>query len=157
MAKIVIDARESGTTTGRYVDKMIEYLEKINSKHELVILAKSHRLDYFRKLTPRLEIIESNFKEFTFAEQLGLKKHIERLKADLVHFPMVQQPVWYKGKVVTTMQDLTSVRFKNPAANPAIFFIRLQVYKWVNKKVAKKSVEIISPTDFVRKDVIAYT
>jgi glycosyltransferase involved in cell wall biosynthesis len=74
-----------------------------------------------------------------------------------VHFTMVQQPVFYRGKVVTTMQDLTTLRFKNPAKNPVVFTLKQQVYKYVNKRVAKKSAAIITPTQFVKDDVAAYT
>ena len=70
---------------------------------------------------------------------------------------MVQQPILYRGKVVTTFQDLTTIRFRNPVKNPVVFWIKLQIYKFVNWYVARKSLHIITPTDFVRHDVANYT
>ena len=71
---------------------------------------------------------------------------------------MVQQPVWYNSSpVVTTMQDLTTVRFKNPDKNPVVFWIKQQIYKWVNKKVARKSSHIITISNFVKNDLIKFT
>ncbi|HEX7368308.1 MAG TPA: glycosyltransferase family 1 protein, partial [Candidatus Saccharimonadales bacterium] len=96
-------------------------------------------------------------KEFTFDEQIGFKKQLDGLKPALVHFGMVQQPVWYRGKVVTTMQDLTTVRFRNPSKNPVAFTLKQQVYKWVNKRVARKSDAIITPTQFVKDDIVNFT
>lgn len=32
--KLVIDARESGTSTGRYVDKLLEYLHQLEPNFE---------------------------------------------------------------------------------------------------------------------------
>jgi glycosyltransferase involved in cell wall biosynthesis len=157
MSKIVIDARESGTSTGRYVDKLIEYLRQLKPEHEVVLLAKKHRLDYLKSIAPSFKTVATPYREFTFGEQVGFKRQIDSLHADLVHFPMVQQPVWYRGRVVTTMQDLTGIRFRNPAKNPVAFWAKQQVYKWVNKRVAHKSDAIITPTQFVRDDVVAYT
>jgi glycosyltransferase involved in cell wall biosynthesis len=69
---------------------------------------------------------------------------------------MVQQPVWYRGRVVTTIQDLTTIRFRNPTKNPVIFWAKQQVYKWLNKRVAHQSVALITPTQFVKDDIAAY-
>ncbi|HSX05504.1 MAG TPA: glycosyltransferase family 1 protein, partial [Candidatus Saccharimonadales bacterium] len=157
MSKIAIDARESGTSTGRYVDKLVENLHQLKPKHTVILLAKPQRLKYLTEVAPKFIIIETPFKEFTLGEQLGFKKQIEGLEPDLVHFPMVQQPVWYRGRVVTTMQDLTTIRFRNPTKNPAVFWLKQQVYKWVNRRVVRKSVELITPTQFVKDDVVDYT
>ncbi|HUB93395.1 MAG TPA: glycosyltransferase family 1 protein [Verrucomicrobiae bacterium] len=157
MSKIVIDARESGTSTGRYTDKMIEHMHQLKPPYEIVLLAKSHRQKYLQEIAPSFKTVLTPFKEFTFGEQIGFKKQIEGLHADLVHFPMVQQPVWYQGTVVTTMQDLTTIRFRNPVKNPAVFWVKQQVYKWVNKRAAHKSAAIITPTQYVKEDIIDYT
>jgi len=65
--------------------------------------------------------------------------------------------VLYRGRVVTTMHDLTTVRFKNPAKNPVVYRIKQQVYKWVNKRVARKSQAILVPTQYVKDDVVKFT
>ncbi len=156
MSKIVIDARESGTSTGRYVDKLIEHLHTLKPKHKIVLLAKSERLQFLTKLAPGFTVLEAPFKEFTFEEQLGFLKQLKGLKADLVHFPAAQQPVWYRGRVVTTIQDLTTVRFRNPAKNWLVFTVKQQVYKWVNRRVAHKSVALITPTQFVKDDIARF-
>ena len=152
-----IDARESGTSTGRYIDKLIEHLYKLRPNHEIIILTKADRTKYISEIAPDFTIIQTPFKEFTLDEQIGLKRQIEEMHPDLVHFGMVQQPVTYHGRVVTTMHDLITIRFHNPDKNPIVFVIKQQVYKWVNKKVAKKSIAIITPTQFVKDDVEDYT
>lgn len=154
---IVIDARESGTTTGRYVDKLIEHMHALGAPYKISVVTKPDRTAYFQEIAPMYQVIASNHKEFTFAEQLGLLQQIKGLQPDLVHFSIVQQPVFYTGKVVTTMHDLTTIRFRNPAKNPFIFTIKQHVYKWVNKRVAKKSIALITPTEYVKQDVAAYT
>jgi len=151
--KIVIDARISGTSTGRYVDKLIEYLAKLPVDHEFVVLTKTHRLDYLKGIAPTFKVVESNFKEFTFSEQLGFLKQLRSLKADLVHFPMVQQPLLYWRPTVTSMLDLTTTRFKNSSKNSVVFNTKQLVYKILNRIVANRSKHIITITNYVKKDL----
>jgi glycosyltransferase involved in cell wall biosynthesis len=157
MSHIVVDARQYTTTTGRYVFRLLQYLDKVDTENDYTLLLTPEDMNVYEYSNPRFNKQLCLYKEFTFAEQLGLRQQIMRLKPDLVHFCMVQQPVFYKGKVVTTMQDLTTVRFKNPTKNPLVFTIKQQVYKWVNKRVAKKSNAIITPTQFVKEEVVSYT
>jgi glycosyltransferase involved in cell wall biosynthesis len=154
--RVVIDARESGTSTGRYVDKLVEYLHKLKPEFEIVILAKSPRLNYFKEVAPKFEVIKSDFKEFGLAEQLGLLRQIKSLKPDLVHFTMTQQPVRYYGRKLTTIHDLTTARFDNPTKNRLIFKTKQAVYKWVIKKVAADSMALITPSKFVKQDVAGF-
>lgn len=156
MSHIVIDARESGTSTGRYVDKLIEFLHVLKPNHHITIITKPSRVDYINKIAPGFSVVETNVKEFTMAEQFRFKKEIEALKPDLVHFPMVQQPILYRGAVVTTMQDLTTIRFRNPTKNALVFWAKQQVYKLINIRAAHKSRTLITPTEFVRQDVATY-
>jgi glycosyltransferase involved in cell wall biosynthesis len=156
MAKIVIDARESGTSTGRYIDKLIEYLHKAGSKHQFVILTKAKQMDFIKSIAPKFEVVESNFPEYTFAEQLGFLKQLRDQRADLVHFGMTQQPVLYMGKKVTTIHDLTTVRFNNPAKNPLAYWFKQQVYKWVIRRVAHGSAHLMTPSEYVKEDVARF-
>lgn len=156
MSRIVIDARESGTSTGRYVDKLIEKLHGLNPPHEITLLGRENRLEYLRGIAPSFQTIQTDVKEFTFAEQLKLKKQVESLQPDLVHFTMIQQPVWYKGRVITMMADLTTARFRNPSKQFVVFWVKQQVYKWVIHRVARKSAAVITPTEFVRQDIHNY-
>jgi glycosyltransferase involved in cell wall biosynthesis len=157
MKKIVIDARESGTTTGRYVDKLLESLHRLQPPYEIIVLTKKHRLEFMQKVAPGFRVVECPFKEFTLAEQVGFYRQLRRLKPALVHFPMAQQPVLYRGKVVTTMNDLTSARFRNPAKNRLVFSVKQGVYRWLNKRVARKSAALLTYSQFVKNDVVKFT
>ena len=155
MKKIVIDAREWSTTTGRYTERLVHYLQEVDKdkSHRYIILQRPKDFANWQPSSKRFTKVQTRFKEFTFAEQFGLLWQIMRLKPDLVHFPMVQQPILYQGKVVTTMQDLTTLRFVNPSKNRLVFRCKQWVYRWVNFIAARKSVAIITPTEFVKDDV----
>lgn len=156
MKHIAIDARDSGTSTGRYIDKLIEHLHAIGPDYSITILTKPHRLEYMTQIAPTFTATACPHKEFSLDEQIGFKRQLDQLKPDLVHFAAVQQPVWYTGTVVTTMQDLTTLRFRNLAKNPIVFVIKQQIYRWVNYRVAHKSALLITPTEFVKQDVAAF-
>lgn len=155
--KIVIDARGIFTSSGRYIERLIHYLQKIDQQNSYIVLLSPKDIDKWQAVNPNFKKIACPHKEFTFAEQITFKKQLESLDVDLVHFPMAHQPVWYnKTPVITTMQDLTTVRFNNPDKNPVVFWLKQQVYKWVNRKVAKKSKHIIAISEFVKNDIMDF-
>lgn len=157
MARIVIDARESGTTTGRYVDKLIEYLAKLKPDYEVIILTKSQRLEFIKRVAPAFKTVRADYKEFSFfGEQLGLAWRLYRLRPDLVHFSMTQQPVLYFGKSVTTVHDLTTARFRNPTKNRLAFWLKQWVYRAVIIWVAHKSRRITAPTRWVKDALVGF-
>jgi len=157
MSKIVIDAREYATSTGRYTSKLIEYLEQIDHDNSYVILLKSKDLPACKLTNPNFQKLACDYKEFTFSEQIGFAKQLYSQRADLVHFCMTQQPLLYFKKSVTTIHDLTTARYKNPDKNPAVFFIKQQIYKIVIFYAAYKSKKIITPSNYVKTDLVNYT
>jgi len=152
----MIDARELRTSSGRYVERLLHYLQDVDKTNTYLVLLKPKDMDGWKPKSKRFTKIACPYKEFTFAEQIGLLKQIKSLQPDLVHFPFVQQPILYRGLVVTTMQDLTTLRFRNPSKNWLIFTFKQWVYKWVNKIAAHKSAALITPTQFVKDDVARF-
>jgi glycosyltransferase involved in cell wall biosynthesis len=157
MKRIAIDAREYTTSTGRYMFRLVQYLEKLDTRHEYTILLKPKDMDVYPLSNPRFAKASCSYKEFTFGEQLGFRRQLNRLNPDLVHFGKDHQPVLYRGKVVTTMHDLTTARFRNPAKPWPVFKFKQLVYKRVVKRVAKKSAAILTASQFVKDDLVAFT
>ncbi len=153
---ILIDARELRTSSGRYVERLLHYLQQVDSAHNYTILLKPNDMAGWQATNKNFKKVACPYKEFTFSEQIKLRKQIENINPDLVHFPFVQQPVLYRGQTVTTIQDLTTIRFRNPTKQWLIFTLKREVYKWVNKRVARKSKALITPTAFVKKDIARY-
>ncbi len=157
MKRIVIDARELRTSTGRYMDQLLHHLQEIDRKHEYIVLLKPQDIAGWNPARSNFSKLVCPHDEFGFSEQVGFKKQLDRLRADLVHFGMVQQPFWYRGPVVTTVHDLTTMRFTNPAKNSAIFAFKQQVYKYVVWRDAHKSAALVTPSRFVADDIVRYT
>lgn len=156
MKKIVIDARELRTTTGRYVERLLHYLQDIDNDHEYIVLLKPKDIEGWVPKNKHFTKIACPYKEFTFSEQTKLLGQINKLESDLVFFPMVQQPVLYRGRTVTTIQDLTGCRFRNPTKNWLVFTLKQWVYKVVNLYVPHKSTLLITPTNFVKQDIAQF-
>ncbi len=154
--KIVIDAREYPTSTGRYVRKLIENLEKLKSEHEFVILLLPKDFDAYQPSAPNFSKLAAPFPEFTFSEQIGFLRFCRNLKADLIHFPIVQQPILYRRNKVTSILDLTALRYKNPATPSVIYYAKRLAYKLLIKSAAKRSKHIITISDYVKNDLNRY-
>ena len=157
MSKIAIDAREYSTSTGRYVERLLHYLMQTKSEHRFLVLLKPGDMSKFKPVNPSFEAVECDYKEFSTSEQTGFKKQLDGLGADLVHFGMTQQPVRYRGKTVTTIHDLTTLRFYNPDKNRVVFGIKQKVYAQVIKKAARKAEAIITPSEFVKNDLVKFS
>lgn len=157
MSKIVIDAREYTTSTGRYMFRLLQYLEKIDRENDYVVLLKPGDMGVYEFENPRWQKLETRYKEFTFEEQLGYARQLGRLRADLVHFGMTQQPLLYRGKCVTTVHDLTTARFYNPDKKRTVFYAKQQIYKQVIRRVAHKSAAIITDSAFVKNDLVHFS
>ncbi|MCE7936371.1 glycosyltransferase family 1 protein [Candidatus Saccharibacteria bacterium CPR2] len=155
--KIVIDARELRSSTGRYIERLLYYLQKINSNHQFVVLLKPGDFDSWTPSGSNFSKLACPHKEFGAGEQIGFLKQLKSIDANLVHFGMVQQPVFYGGPKVTTIHDLTTTKFNNPSKNPIVFKFKQEVYKWLIKKVSRDSRFIITPSNFVKKDLIQFT
>lgn len=156
MKHIVIDGRTWGHGTGRYQERLVSYLQQVDNEHEYSILLAPKDFNGWNPTNPLFKKILCPYKEFTFSEQIGMLKQIKNMRADLVHFPMVQQPIFYRGQSVTTIQDLTTARFRNPTKNWLVFVVKQQIYKLVNVYVAKKTKWLITPSNFVKKDIARF-
>lgn len=155
MKKIVIDARGYQTTTGRYMRKLIEYLEILETKQTereyIVLLHKKEFGDYIPK-NKQFSKLEANFPHYGFTEQIEFLKFINNIKADLVHFTMPQQPVFYRGKHITTMHDLTLVRVFPGNKNWFIYHLKQMAGKFIFKRIANTSAHIITPSEYTKQD-----
>jgi len=153
---IAIDCRTWGFGTGRYQENLVRYLERTDNEHKYLILLSLKDYKNWQPTSPNFKKILCPHKEFTLAEQIGLCRQLDELNPDLVHFPMIQQPAFYRGQSVTTFQDLTTIRFRNPTKNWLVFSVKQQVYRWLNLRVARKTKYLIAPSEFVKKDVAQF-
>lgn len=151
---IVIDARNRRASTGRYTDRLIEHLQNLDKENTYTLLLESD--DPYQPKNPNFKTAACNFEQFSFnpLDQLRFAWQIYRLKPNLVHFSMTQQPVLYFGNIVTTTHDLTMLRFTRASRFPEwLHAIGMGFYKFMFWWSHKKSKKIIVPTQFVADDL----
>lgn len=153
MAKIFIDSRIIKSSTGRYVENLIRYLEKLNSDHDFTLIVRSKDVEYTQKLFPKLQVLTVDADDYSIDEQIKMLHFLNKHKPDLVHFTMPQQPVLYGGRKVTTFHDLTLLKTYNSDKPWLAYHIKQLVGRFVFSNVCKTSTSIIVPTEFVKSDL----
>lgn len=152
---IVIDARIRRSSTGRYIDRLIQHLQKIDSVNRYTVLLEPD--DPWEPTNEKWQGVPCEFRRFSFnfLDQFGYARFLRRLRPDLVHFGMTpQEPMFYFGRRVTTTHDLTMFRYVRAGRLPAwLHTVRVIGYRllfWTSLRHAKR---IIVPTKFVAGDV----
>jgi glycosyltransferase involved in cell wall biosynthesis len=152
---IVIDARVRPTTTGRYMDNLIENMQVLTDDYRFTILLKPK--DDWKPSAKNFSVITCKYKPYSFnlIKQITFTYWLYKLKADLVHFTMSpQDPIFYRKKIVTTTHDLTVLKFKISNQLPSwLSYLRLKGYRFLMWQTHKKAKHIIVPTQFVADDV----
>lgn len=154
---IAIDARIINSTTGTYVEELLNYLEKIDTINKYSILVPSKDISFWKPTNPNFTVHPADIANYSFAEQTKFKALLDDLNPDLVHFCMPQQPIFYKGTHVTTVHDLTLFNTYNSDKNWLIFHVKQFIGRFVFKRVGKTSAHIIVPTEFTKQAYLDFS
>jgi len=161
MKKIVIDARGYTTTTGRYVRKLIENLEILETDQndrEYVVLMLANEFEKYQPSNPRFSKKVADFAHYSLIpEQIKFWYFLNKLKADFVHFSLPQQPVFYRGTHVTTVHDLTLLKVFPGNRNKFVYKLKQLSGNFVFKTIARTSKAIITPSQATKDEYLALT
>lgn len=105
---MVIDARAIGWTgVGRYIRNLVRELGRLSSPHEfLLAVAQADQ-----RLVAGIPHVVVDGSYYSWREQVVLGWRLQRLKADLWHFPHFNVPVWFDRPYVVTIHDTTRFFF----------------------------------------------
>ncbi len=154
MSHIAIDARIINSSTGRYVERLLNYLQQIDQVNNYSILVLAKDKNYWQPTANNFKVKIADFKNYSINEQFGFKQFLDQLSPDLVHFCMPQQPILYHGNHVTTFHDLTLLKTYNTDKNWLIYHFKQVIGKYVFKQVAKSSNQIIVPSNFTKNELL---
>lgn len=157
MSHIVIDARIINSSTGHYVEYLLYQLQKIDTVNRYTVLIPSKDKDFWKPTNDNFSVEFADQKPYSFSEQISFATQLYRLKPDLVHFTMPQQPILYFGKHVTTIHDTTLVRYENIKGNKYIYKLKKFIFISLLRNVLRSSKAIFTPTEYVRKDLIKFS
>lgn len=152
--RIVLDARfwrhETGGI-GRYSRELLKELLALKTDDEFhVILTPSDVLEFSitdERVTPHVV----NISHYSFAEQLQLPHVLDSFRPDLVHFLNFNQPLWYSGRRVTTIHDLTVKYF--PVGRSQVNLIRRVAFNAIMHRAATSD-GVIAISQSTKADIV---
>ena len=139
------------TGIGRYTYELIHNLAKLDSEHEYVIFLRKEAYESFELPNSRFKKVLADFSHYSFGEQFGFLKVLNKEKLDLMHFTHFNAPLFYRRPFVVTIHDLTLSFF--PGKKMATPFHRLAYYIVV-RTVIRRSKSIIAVSNNTKKDII---
>lgn len=151
--RIVIDGRIIASSTGRYIERLLTYLEKLDDKNEYVVLMRSKDVGVWEPSKHNFSVVIADMDDYSLAEQFALKRLLLDLKPDLVHFCMPQQPILYRGKKVTTIHDLFQLRASNPTKNQFIYKFKQFIGWFVFKSIIRSNNHIITDSNYSKREI----
>lgn len=158
--RIGIDARfygPDGKGLGRYTQRLIENLEKIDTTNEYIIfLSKQNWADYQPK-NPRFTKVVADCRWYTLWEQLLMPYLIGKNKIELMHFPHFNVAVFCPTRFVVTIHDLILLKYPTRRAttlDPVRYWIKQLGYRFVINRALSRSKKIISVSEFTKQDIL---
>ncbi len=158
--KTLIDARMYGLENsgiGRYLASLISELIRITSEENFIILLRKKYYDTL-KFPDNWTKVLVDIPHYTLREQIFLPAIIKKYAPDIVHFPHVNVPVFYKGNYVLTVHDLTMQKQGiNATKLPLpIYYIKRIPFLLIAKYAVKHAVKIIVPSKTTATDLSNY-
>src|SRR5579875_1452626 len=106
--RIVIDARMLyWTGVGRYTQRLLTHLEKLDTDNHYLVLVRSADWEKYQPVNAHFIKVRADVDPYSLGEQTQLLGIIRSLKPDLVHFTAPNAPIAYSGRRVVTVHDLT--------------------------------------------------
>lgn len=117
--RIGIDARLINETgVGRYIRNLIRELAEIDKANSYVVFVRD---DYWEPPNERWERRIVDVPWHSIAEQIIMPWAFLRARLDLVHIPYFNVPIFYPGRLIVTIHDLTILHFDTGKATTLPF------------------------------------
>lgn len=157
---IGIDARFFGSIgkgLGRYTQKLIENLEKIDHENQYVVFLRKENFDEYQPKNKNFQKALADYQWYTFSEQIKMPLLLNKFNFDLVHFPHFNVPFFYRKKFVVTIHDLILLQFptvKGTMLNPVFYKIKFWCYKFIIWSAIKRARRIITVSNFTKNELL---
>jgi len=156
--KIGIDARLINQTgVGRYIKNLIINLEKISKSDDFYIYVNKDDYDSLKLQNPKFTKKIVNVKWHSLKEQIAMPMIFKRDMLDLVHIPYFNYPIFYSGRTVITIHDLTILHYPTGKATrlPKLLYNLKRIgYLLTLNTGLKKSKHIITVSEATKNDIV---
>lgn len=158
--KIGIDARFYGIAgPGRYTKNIIQHLEKVDKENEYVIFLKKDNFDQYIPDNDKFKKVLADHNWYSFDEQTRFLLKVIREELDLYYVPHFNIPVFYPGKIVTAIPDMTMHTYSTEKGTTLpIWYFRLKkiIYKAVFWWAVFRSYKVIVPSKTVKEEFLEH-
>ena len=160
--RIGIDARflgPLGKGLGRYTQKLVTYLEKIDQHNQYFIFLRKENWDDYHPINKNFQKILADYQWYTWQEQIQMPKILNKYQLDLVHFPHFNVPLGYRGNFVTTIHDLILIQFPTKRATtlgPLLYKFKYFGYRQVIKHAVKKAQQVVTVSNYTKKQLVDF-
>jgi len=141
--KIAVDARMINMSgIGTYIQNLMK-----NDCYDIAL----GRKEEIEKISNKVDAIEFDAPIYGIKEQLKFPyRKLKKEKPDVLHVPHYNVPIFYRGKMVVTIHDLTHLLFPEFLPNKfAYFYAKLMI--WIALKKANK---IITVSQNTKNDIL---
>jgi len=158
--RIALDARffgPEGTGIGKYVEKLLENLEQLDTKNEYFIILRRDNFHLFNPKNSNFKKVQADAHWYSLKEQILLPAVLMRIKPDLVHFPHFNIPLLYPGKFIVTIHDVIKSEFKGASSTTRalpIYYLKHLGYEVTMRQAVKRAKKILTPSNFVKKKLL---
>lgn len=156
---IGLDARLFGSKhrgIGRYTQKLIENLEKIDSQNQYFIFLAKDGFDVYQPKNQNFKKVLADFPVYGFKEQLVFPSLIKKFQLDLMHFTHFNAPIFFRGRFIVTIHDLIISHYPDSRATTKgllVYQIKLFLYRLVMNSTAKRAEKILTVSEFTKNDI----
>ena len=143
--KIAVDARMINMSgIGTYIQNLM--------KNNCYNIALGNKED-IQRISGNLDIISFDSPIYGIKEQLKFPyRKLRKQKPDVLHVPHYNVPIFYRGKMIVTIHDLTHLILPEFLPNNFAFFYA-KFMMWI---AIKKSIKILTVSENTKKDIIKY-
>ncbi|MFH0852926.1 MAG: glycosyltransferase family 1 protein [bacterium] len=156
---IGIDARfygPIGKGLGRYTERLINSLEKLNSDFRFFVFLKRENWFEYQPKNKLFTKVLAPYQWYSVSEQTKFLAHLLKYGLDLVHFAHFNVPLLYRRKFITTIHDLILTEFPTERATTlGAFRYKIKHYasQLVLRNAAKKSAKIVTVSDYSAQEI----
>jgi glycosyltransferase involved in cell wall biosynthesis len=156
--RIGIDARLINETgVGRYIRNLIAELGTIDEESSYVVFLKRDAFDSFKVPNSRWQKRLADVSWHSVAEQFVMPWLLVKEHLDLVHIPYFNVPIFYPGKFIVTIHDLTILHFDTGKATtlPLPFYkLRRLGYYMALAVGLRRASKIIAVSNTTKQEII---
>lgn len=147
MNHIGIDVRmHQHSGIGRYIRNLVWALQKLNHDFKFKLFGPPEAKNLIQD-SKICSLIDSKEKVYSISEQIILPLKYYKKRLSLLHIPHYNVPIFYHGKVLSTVHDLTHLKVK---LNPIKKFYASKMIKIA----VNRSEKVITVSNYIKASII---